>query len=104
MAIPVSKPLYSMCQQISAGVTLSVTPFPAFSDEIKSLIRHLLKGISPFFFFFLEVLLLLFFNVYLFLSGGRDRERGGQRIRSGLCADRRKPDVGLELMNHEIKT
>ena len=29
------------------------------------------------------------------------RERGRQRIQSGLCADSRETDVGLELMNHE---
>ena len=29
---------------------------------------------------------------------GRGRERGGQRIRSRLCADSRQADVGLELM------
>ena len=30
------------------------------------------------------------------------RERGGQRIPSRLCADSSEPNVGLELMNHEI--
>ena len=35
---------------------------------------------------------------------GRSRERGRQRIRSRLCADRREPDVGLEPMNCEIMT
>ena len=29
-------------------------------------------------------------------------ERGTQRMESGLCADSREPDVGLELTNHEI--
>ena len=31
-------------------------------------------------------------------------ERGGQRIRSRLCADSREPDVGLEPTNYEIMT
>ena len=49
------------------------------------------------------------FFVYLFLqqSGhewGRGRERGAQRIRSGLCADSREPDVGLELTDRWITT
>ena len=35
---------------------------------------------------------------------GRGRERGGQRIRSGLRADGREPDVGFELTSHEIMT
>ena len=49
---------------------------------------------------------LYFLNFYLFLrkSGGGGREREGQRIQSGLCADSRQPDVGLELTNHEITT
>ena len=34
----------------------------------------------------------------------RIRERGRQRIQSGLCADGRKPDEGLEPMNLEIVT
>ena len=32
------------------------------------------------------------------------RDRGGQRIRSLLCADNRQPDAGLELTNREIMT
>ena len=47
-------------------------------------------------------------NVYLFLeresTSGAGTERGGQRIRSRLCADSSKPDAGLELMNCEIMT
>ena len=37
---------------------------------------------------------------------GRGRERGGrkQRIQSGLCADSREPDSGLELTNRETMT
>ena len=35
---------------------------------------------------------------------GRVRERRGQRIRSGLRADSRKPDVGLELTSCELTT
>ena len=35
---------------------------------------------------------------------GRGRERGGQKIWSGLCVDSREPDVGLELTNCEIMT
>ena len=31
-------------------------------------------------------------------------EREGERIPSGLCAASTEPDVGLKLMNHEIKT
>ena len=34
----------------------------------------------------------------------RGRERGGQRIQSGLWADSREPDAGLKLGNHEIMT
>ena len=50
-----------------------------------------------------------FFNAYLCLrqSGhewGRGRERGAQRIQSGLCADSREPDVGLELTDRWITT
>ena len=36
-------------------------------------------------------------------SGG-GIETGGQRIQSGLCADSREPDTGLELMDCEIVT
>ena len=36
--------------------------------------------------------------------GERQRERGRQRIQSRLCVDRREPDAGLELTNHEIMT
>ena len=35
---------------------------------------------------------------------GEGAEREGQKIQSRLCADSREPDVGLELMNHEIMT
>ena len=41
------------------------------------------------------------------MSGGRGREREGDtesKADSGLRAVSRDPDVGLELMNHEIKT
>lgn len=37
-------------------------------------------------------------------AGEGQREWGRQRIQSGLCADRREPDVGLELTNPEIMT
>ena len=49
-----------------------------------------------------------FFNVYFIFErakaerGGRGRERGNQRIQSGLCADSREPDVGLKVNNPEI--
>lgn len=33
---------------------------------------------------------------------GKGRERRGQRIESGLCADSRDPDAGLKLRNCEI--
>ena len=35
---------------------------------------------------------------------GRGRERGGQRIQSGLCAYSREADAGLELMNQTIRS
>ena len=35
---------------------------------------------------------------------GRHRERGGHRIRSGVCTDSREANVGLEHMNCEIMT
>ena len=35
---------------------------------------------------------------------GKSRERGGQRIPNGLCADSREPDEGLEHNNNEIMT
>ena len=35
---------------------------------------------------------------------GGGAEGGGQRISSGFCVDTCEPDVGLELMNHEIVT
>ena len=55
---------------------------------------------------------MIFLNVYLFLrereKGQRvsrgGTERGGQRIRSGLCAESREPDVGLKLTNLKIMT
>ena len=34
----------------------------------------------------------------------RERERGTQGIQSRLCADRREPDVGVQLTNYEIMT
>ena len=45
-----------------------------------------------------------FLMLYLFLrerecKQGRGRERGGQRIRSGLCANSSELDVGLQLTN-----
>ena len=49
----------------------------------------------------------LFFNVDLFLRQRRrgvGAKRGGQKIQSGLCTDSSKPDMGLELTNHEIMT
>ena len=42
--------------------------------------------------------------LFIFESGERGRERGGQRIWSGLCADSSEPDSGLELTNYEIMT
>ena len=49
----------------------------------------------------------ILFNVYLLLregepESGRGTERGGQRIRSGLCADSREPGAGLELTNPDM--
>ena len=35
---------------------------------------------------------------------GRGRERGGQRIQSGLCTDSREPNTGLELTICKIMT
>ena len=49
----------------------------------------------------------LFFHVLnLFLREHKRQgaTRGGQRIRSELCADSSEPDVDLELMNHKIMT
>ena len=34
----------------------------------------------------------------------RERARGTEDPDSRLCADSREPNVGLELMNHEIMT
>ena len=59
---------------------------------------------------FLNILYTLIFSLFLIIlrererknQQGRGRERGGQRIRSGLHVDSREPDVGLEPMNHEI--
>ena len=54
-----------------------------------------------------------FLNVYSFLrekgrahanKGGAERERGRQKIRSGLCTDSRVLNTGLELTNPEIMT
>ena len=50
-----------------------------------------------------------FKKFFLFLrdstSGvGAERERGRQRIWSGLCVDSSKPNVGLEPANREIMT
>ena len=36
--------------------------------------------------------------------GGEGRERGRQRIQSGLWADSREPDTELKLEIHEIMT
>ena len=56
---------------------------------------------------------IIFFNVYLVLrERKREYERGGaeregdteSKADSGLRAVSRDPNVGLELMNHEIKT
>ena len=35
---------------------------------------------------------------------GRGRERGRERISSSLCTVSAEPEVGLEVMNCEIKT
>ena len=49
-------------------------------------------------------------DVYLFLREGESKhelgraERRRQRIRSGLHADSREPDVALKLMNCKIMT
>ena len=52
-----------------------------------------------------------FFYVYIceresrHVHASRDGpEREGQSFQSGLCADSRQPDVGLELTNREIMT
>ena len=37
-------------------------------------------------------------------QAGEGQREGGQRIRSGFCADSGEPYVGLELTNREIKT
>ena len=49
--------------------------------------------------------------IYLFFegdkdstSGGWDREKGRERIRSRICTVTPEPDVGLELTNCEIMT
>ena len=60
-------------------------------------------------FVFLHVLFILFFKIFIFEResehvGRRAEREGRQRIRSGLCANSRDPDVGLELTNCEIKT
>ena len=36
--------------------------------------------------------------------GGRERERGRERIPSRLCSVSTEPNVELELTNHEITT
>ena len=38
------------------------------------------------------------------MSGGGAEREGGGGFGSGLCADSREPDAGLELMNHKIMT
>ena len=47
-----------------------------------------------------------FFKMRLFIFEGEQEvgegQTGGQRIRSGLCTDCRKPDAGLEPANHQI--
>ena len=35
---------------------------------------------------------------------GKGRERGGQRVQSGLHVDSREPDMGLRFTNHEMMT
>ena len=56
----------------------------------------------------LYVCIYSFINVYFWdgvnMRGDSSRERGGQRIWSGVCADSREPDMGLELSNAEIMT
>ena len=49
---------------------------------------------------------LFFTNAYLFLREGAagQRERGGQRFQSGLCAEGSESDMGLELTHREIMT
>ena len=47
------------------------------------------------------------FKVYLFIEREwveEGREKGGQKIQSGLCDDGREANVGLKLMNCEIMT
>ena len=51
----------------------------------------------------------MFYFVFQSLFIVRERERetsrgGAERIRSGLCADSREPDAGLELTNREMVT
>ena len=52
-----------------------------------------------------DLLFFFFLSFYLFERERENewregRERGGNRIQRGLCADDRQPDAGLKLMNH----
>ena len=53
-----------------------------------------------------EMCICFIFNVYFLRECelGRSRERGGQRIQSGLCADGREPNAWSKLTNGEIMT
>ena len=56
---------------------------------------------------FCEVKIIFFLSLYILErehKQGKDRERGRERISSRLHTVSAEPDVGLELMNHEIMT
>ena len=56
------------------------------------------------FLFIVYLFFFLMFYIFLREHSRGEAERGGNRIRSGLCTDSSEPDVGLELMNWEIMT
>ena len=66
---------------------------------------EVVKMLSPFYFFFL---MFIYFETDWEKAStrkqGRGRKRSGQRIRSGLQADSREPNAGLELRKHKIMT
>ena len=74
------------------------------SEKINLTSLHCFKRFPTFlkgFFFFLS---LFIFDRETECEQGRDRESEGQRIQSGLCADIRELDAGLEPTNNEIMT